>query len=251
MPKTISNKHHNGIAFVDFESAESAQQALSADGKPLLGRSIQVVLSEPRPRNKKASTQISTTSDTQDRGESKPAFSDIKAKTLGIMHLPDTVNEVQLRNLVEPYGKLRKVVLRPDHAGAVVEYESPVDAGRASLALQGQTIGGAVIAVGTHEDLMQQPSAQVKGLSPDTSRKPLSMAPRKVRHAVANPKIPKKKPGETASGTISTPFVADESAQAQALDVLETRLPRKKNQDFFRQLMHGEEQGKEEPPNGA
>src|SRR6185437_3180380 len=61
-------------------------------------------------------------------------------RTLGLMNIPDTVNDARIRALVEPFGQLIKIVLRPDHQGAIVEFADVNDAGKASLALEGKEI---------------------------------------------------------------------------------------------------------------
>lgn len=87
---------------------------------------------------------------------SVPSFDDIKKKTLGIMNVADTVNDTKIREMFEKYGPLRKVALRPDHQGAIVEYESVADAGKATLALDGYDLAGKRIAIGSLPDLMKQ-----------------------------------------------------------------------------------------------
>lgn len=81
---------------------------------------------------------------------------EIRKKTFAIYPIPDTVNDARLRALLEPYGSLRKLTLRPDHAGAIVEYESVADAGKASLALSGHEFEGNRLTVGTVPELKQQ-----------------------------------------------------------------------------------------------
>lgn len=56
------------------------------------------------------------------------------------MNIPDTVNDARIRALVEPFGRLVKIILRPDHQGAIVEFANVHDAGKASLALEGKDI---------------------------------------------------------------------------------------------------------------
>ena len=82
---------------------------------------------------------------------------DRSQRTLGLMNIPDTVNDARIRALVEPYGQLVKIVLRPDHQGAIVEYRDVNDAGRASLDLEGKEIApGRQIKVGRVEEMLRQ-----------------------------------------------------------------------------------------------
>lgn len=62
------------------------------------------------------------------------------SRTLALMNIPDTVNQARIRSLVEPFGRLVKIILRPDHQGAIVEFADVHDAGKASLALEGKDI---------------------------------------------------------------------------------------------------------------
>lgn len=87
---------------------------------------------------------------------SVPSFDDIRKKTLGVMNIADTVNDTKIREMFEKYGPLRKVALRPDHQGAIVEFESVADAGKATLALDGCNLAGKRITIGSLPDLMKQ-----------------------------------------------------------------------------------------------
>ena len=73
------------------------------------------------------------------------------------MNIPDTVNDTRVRALTEPYGRLVKIVLRPDHQGAIVEYLDASDAGKASLGLEGyEIVPGRSIRVGTVPEMLKQ-----------------------------------------------------------------------------------------------
>ena len=82
---------------------------------------------------------------------------DRQARTLALMNIPDTVNDARIRSLTEPYGALVKIVLRPDHQGAIIEYVDTSDAGKASLRLDGYEIApGRSIHVGTVPEMLKQ-----------------------------------------------------------------------------------------------
>lgn len=73
------------------------------------------------------------------------------------MNVPDTVNDSRVRNIVEKYGDLVKIVLRPDHQGAIVEYLDASNAGKASLGLQGyEIIPGRKLRVGTVPEMLKE-----------------------------------------------------------------------------------------------
>jgi hypothetical protein len=75
------------------------------------------------------------------------------------MNIPDTVNDARIRSLVSAYGPVVKIVLRPDHQGAIVEFLDVNDAGKASLELEGREIvPGRPIRVGHVPDMLKQPA---------------------------------------------------------------------------------------------
>lgn len=74
-----------------------------------------------------------------------------------MLNIPDTVNDARIRAIVEPYGPLVKVVLRPDHQGAIVEFKDVQDAGKAALGLEGLEIAsGRKIGVGSVNEMLKQ-----------------------------------------------------------------------------------------------
>lgn len=238
MPSKISSKHHDGIAFIDFETSDQARAALVLDNTLLKNRTIQVAMSEPRSKLKHSTTKHAPAASTRpidnsngnvgvqsQHTQSTPEHAEIQAKTLGVMNIPDTTNEEQIRKLFEPFGPLRKVILRPDHGGALVEYETSVDAGRATLTLEGHRIGSNNIRIGTYNDLMAEPSAQKKNEK--------LMAPRAVRRAA------------TRGGRISVPSVRASTASTGTTEKEKTAVSTDRHgQDYFRSLMK-EEEGKE------
>lgn len=239
MPSTISPRHHDGIAFIEFETADSAQQALELQGQVLKKLALEVSISKPRPRNKSRKPPVQNNSSREldshmgadNTTQEMPSRSDITAKTLGVMSLPDTVSEDQLRSIFEVFGALRKITLRPDHSGAIVEYDNQVDAGKAALALEGHMVSGRQIEIGTYEDLMRRNSAQVKSAKIAT----LTMAPRKARLAPVRGR-------DRARGTATTSH-KPLTVTTSETKVTTTQEP-KKDQDFFRSLMQGEGQEK-------
>lgn len=89
--------------------------------------------------------------------EAEHTAGDRAARTLGLMNVPDTVNDARIRSMAEQYGKLIKVVLRPDHQGAIVEYADVHAAGRASLELEGKEIAaGRKLHIGSVPDMLKQ-----------------------------------------------------------------------------------------------
>lgn len=89
--------------------------------------------------------------------DTKPSAGEIQSRTLALLNIPDTVNDARIRAIVEPYGPLVKVVLRPDHQGAIVEFKAVQDAGKAALGLEGLEIAsGRKIGVGSVNEMLKQ-----------------------------------------------------------------------------------------------
>lgn len=170
---------HKGFGFVIFESKENADASLALDGTMLKSRPLEVSIAQvnpgrqPRHNSVRSISPASAVTSEADNpappnvsdvdqasifGDSTtcnaPSFDDIRKKTLGIMNLSDTVNDTRLRTLFEPFGPLRKLTLRPDHQGAIVEYVNVPDAGKATLAMDGKEIDGMKIEIGELKDLM-------------------------------------------------------------------------------------------------
>lgn len=95
---------------------------------------------------------MSTTSSNPD-----PPLGDRQARTIALMNIPDTVNDSRIRAVAEKYGDLVKIVLRPDHQGAIIEYTAPSSAGKASLGLEGYEIApGRNLRVGPVPEMLKQ-----------------------------------------------------------------------------------------------
>jgi len=74
---------------------------------------------------------------------------DHHARTLRLRNIPDTINDARIRALVEPYGALKKITVRPEKHEAHVEFVNQADVGRAEMALQGhEIVKGVKIEVG-------------------------------------------------------------------------------------------------------
>ena len=192
---------HKGFGFVIFARKEDADRSLEVSGVALKSRILEVSIAQVNPGKKThiasnavvapatpgAAPEEGTEGNGEKEGEKQegdeatPSFDDIKKKTLGVMNLADTVNDTRLRSMFEPFGPLRKVQLRPDHQGAVVEFMNVADAGRAALALEGTEVDGRGMRIGEVPDLMRQ--APQKGVKK-------GFAPRKVQAAAAPAMVP-------------------------------------------------------------
>lgn len=138
------------------------------------GRPLQVRISTPAPV-KRAATIISQKGRSESaepngegvkrtESEAQKAETDRTARTLGLMNIPDTVNDSRIRALAEPFGSLVKIILRPDREGAIVEFADVNAAGKASLELEGREIApGRQIRVGTANDVLRANRASSVG----------------------------------------------------------------------------------------
>ncbi|KAL2852209.1 hypothetical protein BJX68DRAFT_61914 [Aspergillus pseudodeflectus] len=167
-----------GFGYVVFSSKEEANAALALHEQEFRSRPLQVRLSAPQGAKRTAATVVSRVGKSQSpapetngaspSGDLEEPTGERRDRTLGLMNVPDTVNDARIRALVEPYGKLVKVVLRPDHQGAIVEFADVNHAGKAALELEGQEISaGRKLHVGTVSEMLKQ-SAEKRnqGLGP-------------------------------------------------------------------------------------
>lgn len=96
------------------------------------------------------------------KSEDRPSKTDIQSRTVALLNVPDTVNDSRIRALAEPYGALIKVVLRPDHQGAILEYRDIGSAGKAALGLEGHELApGRKLGIGTVREMLHQ-KAEIK-----------------------------------------------------------------------------------------
>ena len=164
-----------GIGFVVFRHEADAAKGLAMNLKSWKGRVLNVVLSTNDLAKRQASIITSNSQRTSpslaldaptvngdacNAVRSTPAPSirkeEIQSRTVVLLNIPDTVNDARIRALAEPYGELVRVILRPDHQGAIIEFKEQADVGKASLALQGHEIApGRNIAVGSFEEMKQ------------------------------------------------------------------------------------------------
>ncbi|KAB5571808.1 hypothetical protein GE09DRAFT_644284 [Coniochaeta sp. 2T2.1] len=170
-----------GTAFVDMETKEQAQVAIKElNNASFRNRVLTVELSKPTPKTTAtsrgapgASTSPSPGHTGPDAGGDEtmhddshpkpehtrhnPTSAEIRARTIAILDLPDTMNDARVRDLVEPHGEIVKLTLHPLHGGATVEFASAAAAGKASLALEGMEIDdGRKLRVGTVAELFKE-----------------------------------------------------------------------------------------------
>ncbi|KAI9849914.1 MAG: Splicing factor [Sclerophora amabilis] len=185
IPTNVGGKS-KGIAFVVFalKIQDEATAALELDLTKFKTRILYVSLSVANPTKRQATSVSSNVKpesssnspapqDNQEVNGSKasktpdppppnsnlarPKKEAIRSRTIALLNVPDTVNDARIRALMEPFGMLTKVVLRPDHQGAIVEFNDINSAGKASLGIEGHEIApGRKIQVGDVKDMLDQ-----------------------------------------------------------------------------------------------
>lgn len=160
--------NNRGYCFVNFKTKESADTAVAEmNGKNFWGLDLHVEIAVDRAESKpKTRSTLEADSDmreatpgkteaTQD-AVSKPEGT-IGSRSIAFLNIPDTVPDMRIKPLVEPFG-FRKITLEPKHGGAIVEFNTVEGAGKAEIALQGQDFEGRKLRVGTVKDLKSQKS---------------------------------------------------------------------------------------------
>lgn len=192
------NGHSKGYAFVAFDTAASADAAVEKfrDGS-IRGRRFQIMKSEPKERrtattiyNPSASAGSPTPSsvaaatspevaspetngnEVRDKSnDEKPTSMNTRERTVAIMNVPDTISGARIEKLLEPFGAIKKLTLRTDHAGAIVEFVEEKSVHAASLRLDGTEFEGNVIRIGSVKELLAQMPI-TRDLRMDKNKKP-------------------------------------------------------------------------------
>ncbi|KAJ8114911.1 hypothetical protein OPT61_g3329 [Boeremia exigua] len=174
---TLKNGNNKGFCFVVFDTKESADAAVAEmDKKDFWGLELHVEIAndknETKPKIKSTLENAASPAPSEapsravqadtTQGAAVPAApaatfkaAPFNERSLAILNLPDTVPDVRIRPLVEPYG-FKKITLEPQHGGAVIEFTSVEGAGKGEIALQGLEFEGRKLRVGTVKDLRQQ-----------------------------------------------------------------------------------------------
>lgn len=198
IPRDAAGKS-KGFGFVVFSTKDEANAALDMSGKNVGNRQVTVSIATKGPAKRLATTIIQSGSrssisptpeikmaygdDTTTASpgpsviqDAKPSSAEIQARTVALLNVPDTVNDARIRALAEPYGPLVKVVLRPDHQGAILEFQDVADAGKAALGIEGFEIApGRKLGVGTVAEMRRQQAEKKNdklGRNVEQKRKP-------------------------------------------------------------------------------
>jgi squamous cell carcinoma antigen recognized by T-cells 3 len=108
-----------------------------------------------------------------------------KARTIAVMNIPDTVTAARVEKLVASFGALTKFILRPDHAGAIVEFAEEKNVGSAEFGLANTELEGYPIKFGTVPELLKQKPFQRTTKLPDQLAKKKEEEKKKSESAAA------------------------------------------------------------------
>lgn len=175
-----SKGESKGAGFIVFEKKDEATAALELDKTKLKSSILHIELAQAK-NYKPIATSIEETSTSpapDADGDSamspgsavdhphsnqhalhQPIRSESAERTITLLNIPDTINDARIRAIAEPFGTITKVVLRPDHQGAIIEYDNIASAGKASLGLENHEIApGRRLRTGGMKDLFAHAS---------------------------------------------------------------------------------------------
>jgi len=204
-----------GAAFVSFEKKEEATAALDLDKTKLKSRILNVEMSVGKNFKPTATSlgKASSASPAPDAdGDSvmspapapdvhqnthtqhAPSRTEITNRTITLMNIPDTVNDARIRALAETHGEIVKLVLKPDHQGAIIEYVDAASVGKAALALENYEIApGRKLRTGGMKDLFaDKPEIKTDRIQTGQPKKPPA--------AFIQPSAPIRRPGPGGRG---------------------------------------------------
>ncbi|GAM85781.1 hypothetical protein ANO11243_037890 [Dothideomycetidae sp. 11243] len=158
------NGRFTGTAFVIYNTAsqDEAQQSLSLNQKPLQSRLLRVTLATDKSSRDAANKKHGTTKvfDTSSGNNAESATSAAspdangagnetsddtamtkRERTIALLHLPETVNDTRVHGFFSAFGAIRKLTIRRDKGGALVEFANVEDAGKATMSADPSTLG--------------------------------------------------------------------------------------------------------------
>ncbi|OAL52873.1 hypothetical protein IQ07DRAFT_344670 [Pyrenochaeta sp. DS3sAY3a] len=153
--------NNRGYCYVVYEDKEQANEAVAEmHGKELWGMKLNVEIASDRAANKpKTKSTFENREATPGPSETSKGAATQSAsfteRSIAILNLPDTVSDVRLKPLVEKYG-FKKIKLEPQHGGALIEFNTAEEAGKARFALENLEFEGRKLRIGTVQDLNKQ-----------------------------------------------------------------------------------------------
>ncbi|KAL1600650.1 Splicing factor [Paraconiothyrium brasiliense] len=158
---TLVNGNNKGFGYIVYERKEDADTAVAEmNGKDFWGMELKVEIAHDRGDTKpKVKSTIENAASPAEReatpGKQEATTGTKGDRTIALLNVPDTVNDVRVKALAEPYG-YRKITLMPQHGGATIEFATVEQAGKAEIALQGTEFEGRNLRIGRYKDLVAQ-----------------------------------------------------------------------------------------------
>ncbi|KAL4250529.1 hypothetical protein ABKN59_002266 [Abortiporus biennis] len=143
---TDANGKPKGFAFVEFEQAQEATAALSANNFELKNRRIAVTLADTRVRPK--------------AGAGKKA--EVQNRSVRVKKLPPNTQEGLLQQALEKVAKVKRVEIFNDKNEAVIELENASDAGKLLLRTEPIEYNGATLEI-VEEPIGSSSSSRASG----------------------------------------------------------------------------------------
>ena len=153
MPMDPSSKSRNkGIAFITYTEKSSADAALQMNGHTFQERRLKISIAQDAntqrqnsvsaEHGRSASPALNNGTSAQHSHSPAPPptaehLENQRQRTIALADVPDTVNEAQIAAAAGKIGTVKKVLLRTQHGGALIEFENVADAGKAALAMDG------------------------------------------------------------------------------------------------------------------
>ncbi|KAA1469781.1 hypothetical protein DENSPDRAFT_835444 [Dentipellis sp. KUC8613] len=207
-----AQNHSKGFAFVEFVNERDAAAALNANNYELKKRRIAVTLADTRVRSRKREP---------DSGLGKRA--DARNRSLRIQNLPAGTQEGLLQQTLEKHGAVARVEVFEDKNEAIVEFQTPADAGKLLLLPEPIIFNG---------NPLQLSEGDASSTARGGSKAPAAAAPFIPRAAVSRPRAGlghARKPAPVAAGNTGS-----------AAPVGSSQPPAKgKGQDDFRSMLAG------------
>ncbi|KAK3317044.1 hypothetical protein B0H66DRAFT_311062 [Apodospora peruviana] len=170
VPRNMAGQAH-GTAFVVMETKDEAQEAIKTLNTLIFGNHpIKVELSKP-PNQKTTATSRGLSASAEPEspasggspglsaGGGSTSAAEIAARTIYVLGIPDTVNDARVRALLASFEPIVRLILHPQHGGAIVEFKDATTAGKATLFVDGLEIdgsGGKRLRIGTRSELFKE-----------------------------------------------------------------------------------------------
>jgi RNA recognition motif-containing protein len=162
---TMKTGNNKGFGYIVYESKEDADAAVSAmNGKDFAGLELHAEIANDKNAKPKIKSVIENVASPGER-ETTPGQAETASdadtlgskgeRTIAILNVPDTVNDARLKTLFEPFG-YKKITLMPQHGGAMIEFASIDQAGKAEFALQGKDFEDRKLRIGRGYELLKQ-----------------------------------------------------------------------------------------------